>query len=170
MRLKDGRTIWFRPLLPDDAPFLVEIFEQMSFQSRYSRFNQSLDEPDIERVWHEAEQIAQAVAVNSRGVIAFVDTPGRHDVPVGAARYVRIAADVAELAVSVRDDYQRQGIGRRLVELLIEQARRDGIRRLTALVQNDNKGIWAMLNHLPVALERKTEGSYTEVSLDLALA
>ncbi len=169
MQLASGETVRFRPLLPDDAPYLVEIFERMSFQSRYRRFNQTLDQPDIERVWSEAEQIAHAVALNSRGIIAFTDTAERRDIPIGAARYVRADVNEAELAVSVRDDYQSQGIGRQLVNLLVEEARRDGLHRLTGLIQNDNPNVWAMLKHIPVELRRATEGSYTQVILDLDL-
>lgn len=167
MQLDSGEIVRFRPLMPDDAPFLVEIFERMSFQSRYRRFNQTLDQPDLERVWSEAEQIAHAVALNSRGIIAFTDTPERRDIPVGASRFVRTAADEAELAVSVRDDYQSQGIGRQLVQLLIDEARREGIHRLTGLIQNDNDSVWAMLKRIPVALHRTTEGGFSQVFLDL---
>jgi GNAT superfamily N-acetyltransferase len=50
---------------------------------------------------------------------------------VGVARYVRAGADpeVAEVAVTVVDDWQGRGLGRALLERLAARARREGVRR-----------------------------------------
>ena len=103
---KNDMVVRVRPLLAEDAPYLVDLFENMSQDSRYSRFLQTLDNIDMERVWSTAEQIAQGVAVNSHGLLAFCDTAERPDVPVAAARYIRLDSGQAEIGISVRDDMQ----------------------------------------------------------------
>lgn len=63
------------------------------------------------------------------------DPPG-----VGIARYVRVHDEpgVAEAAVAVVDDLQRQGLGRLLLESLAESARENGIERFRAYVSRSN--------------------------------
>ena len=87
-RTKTGRPIRVRPLVPEDAPYLVDLFENMGHESRYSRFLQTLDTIEMERVWSTAEQIAEGTAVNSDGLLAFCDMTERPDVPVAAVRPV----------------------------------------------------------------------------------
>ncbi len=164
-KTKKGVTVRIRPLLPSDTPHLVDIFEHMSADSRYSRFYQPLDHVAPERVWREAEAIAHTP--QQVGFIAFADLPGQPDAPVGAARYVCTGDDVAEAAVSVRDDMQGQGVGTQLLALLAEEARARDVHKLTALVQNSNKAIVRVLNRMPYQYERTAVGADIELALDL---
>lgn len=163
-----GQLVRVRPLLPDDAPYLIDIFENMSVDSRYRRFLQSLEKPSMEVVWSEAEQIAHAVAKNSRGLIAFADLPDHPDSPVGAARYVLVNDREGELAISVRDDMQRQGIGLRLSQLLVAEARKNGVERLTGVFQSDNEAVRKLVKHLDVRVTQTAEGAYVALQLHLA--
>jgi GNAT superfamily N-acetyltransferase len=60
---------------------------------------------------------------------------------VGVARYVRSNddAEVAELAVTVIDDWQGRGLGRLLLTRLTDRARREGVRRFSAVVLGQNR-------------------------------
>ena len=162
---KDGLAVRVRPLLPSDAPYLVDIFEHMSADSRYSRFHQSLDSVSPERARQEAENIAHTEA--QVGFIAFADLPDQLDAPIGAARYVEIGDGAAEAAVSVRDDRQGQGVGTRLMFLLVEEAQARGIHKLTATIQSANKAIIHLLNRLPYPHTRTAVGPDIELTLDL---
>ncbi len=164
---KNGLVVRVRPLLPEDAPYLVEIFEHMSADSRYLRFNQPLIHVAPERVWTEAETIAHLDP--QIGFIGFADLPEQSGVPIGAARCVCLGDGVAETAVSVRDDMQNQGIATNLLGILAEAAQKQGVRKLVATIQNANRPILRILNRLPYACTRKTIGPETEVELDLTL-
>lgn len=166
-KTKQGLLIKVRPLLPDDAPHLVAIFDHMSAESRYRRFNQPLQKLSRTRVWREAREIAATDPARSGGLLAFADLPDEPETAVAAARYVCTDETVAEAAISVRDDVQRQGIGARLMRLLAEMAREDGIESLVATVQNDNQGIWKVLQRLPSPTKRRYDGPYTHVTVDL---
>lgn len=166
---KTGLEIRVRYIEPDDAPFLVDIFEHMSSESRYRRFLQTLDHVSDTLVWREAERIANFHPDLAGGFIAFADVHDEVDVPIAAGRYVRFSQDldVAETAVSVRDDLHGLGIGTELLKLVAEEARRAGVIQLVATIQNENKAIWGALKHLPYAIEKKTQGAYADVMIDL---
>jgi acetyltransferase len=162
-----GLWIHVRPLMPQDAPYLVDLFENMGSASRYSRFLQPLDQVDLDIVWSEAEQIVEKVPATSYGVLAFVDLPERDDAPVAAARYVRLSPTRAEIAVSVRDDMQHKGIGTELMRLLTIRAGEEGIEQLVGTVQNSNAPMWAMLKKLDYRVESRSEGTYSEIIIHL---
>lgn len=166
-RAADDTLVTVRPLQPDDAPLLVEIFGRLGPESRYRRFNESVVNADDDRVWAEAEQIAHAVMRNSRGLLAFADTPDIENTPIGGVRYVMTGPEEAELAVSVVDEYQGRGIGTRLVELMVEEARAAGLKRLVGLVRNDNAGVFGLLRKLPFVVDRKLEGEVTTITVHL---
>ncbi len=162
-----GLPVRVRHLRTSDAPFLLQIFEHMSSESRYHRFNQPVDNVSDERKWEEAERIARTNPQRSGGFIAFADLPGESNVAVAAARYVCIGEEVAEAAMSVVDALQRQGLGTHLMTMLVDLARRDGIKYLTADIRNDNRGIWKILDRLPYAIRRDREGAFSQIVVDL---
>lgn len=162
-----GIWIKVRPLWSQDAPYLVDLFENMGSESRYNRFLQSLDEVDLDLIWSEAEQIAENVKTVSYGLLAFVDLPERDSALVGAARYVRLSPTRAEVAVSVRDDMQRKGIGTEMMRLLIAHAKKQGIEQLVGTVQNGNAPMWAVLKKLDHRVESHPDSSYSEMIIHL---
>lgn len=162
-----GREVRVRRLQPDDAPYLIAMFENLSDESRYRRFQQRFDQPDMDRLWTQAEQIASEVRSRAVGLLAFADLPGHPEAPVGAARYVRTAEDEAEVALTVIDEFQREGLGTELALRLIELAKRDGVRRLVGVVLNDNQGVWSLLRRLPYEVTRQMEGSDTLIAIHI---
>jgi ribosomal protein S18 acetylase RimI-like enzyme len=70
------------------------------------------------------------------------------DTPLGAAwyrfwsaenhSYGFVAPEVPELGLAVRPEFRRQGVGARLLRALLEQAGREGIRRVSLSVELEN--------------------------------
>lgn len=162
---RTGIIINVRPLLAEDAPYLVDLFEHMGSESRYNRFMQAVDNVGIDQVWVEAERIAKQTNGQSCGLVAFADMTDRKDTPVGAARFVKLSSHQAEIAVSVRDDMQHMGIGTHLLNMLIKLAAEQGIDQLFGTIQNSNASMWAMLKKLGHRMERQPEGSYSIVTI-----
>lgn len=161
---KDGQRISVRPLKPEDAHYLVDLFEHMGPESRYLRFNLALTNPDPELVWTEAQRLAQIDPERDGAWLAFCDLPNQPGAAVGGARYVRIDATTAEASLAVRDDMQNKGIGTELLQLLIEQARLAGISKLVANVQRGNRALWRLLQRSGIDVNIESSGSYTEIS------
>lgn len=164
---KSGQVVVARPLTTYDAPYLVQIFERMSAESRYRRFQQSLENPSPKQVWEEAEKIAQMSADEQGGLIVFRQRPFRLDVPVAAARYVILSETTAEIAISVIDEMQGQGIGSWLLQTTVAQAREQGIQTLVGMALNDNEVIWHLLDRLPFPYKRKPDGLTADIEIDL---
>jgi len=169
IRTKSDYLLHIRHLQEGDAPYLVDLFEHMGPESRYRRFLQSLDNPKPGLVWREAERIAQADSATHDGLIAFADLPHQLDAPVAVVRYVMVEPGVAEIALSVRDDMQGQGIGTQMLQMLTIHARDAGVKTLVATAQNENEAIWTVLEKLPFPMVRKPEGVCSNLEIDLAV-
>lgn len=164
---RDGTAVSVRLLRRKDVGHLVDLFEHMGPESRYRRFHQPTDNVTPEQVWAEAEKIATAVPDEQIGLIAFSELPGEGEVAVGAARIVWLSDSVAEVAMSVRDDRQGQGIGKRLLAMVLELAQITGAESVVGLVQNDNAPMWYLFDQLPYPMKRTIDGAESEIELDL---
>jgi acetyltransferase len=140
--LADGQAITIRPIRPEDEPLLIEFHHTLSERTVYARYSQylSLDQ----RSAHE--RLSRVCFVDYDREIALVaereDTAGRARQIIAVGRLVRLTnPDDAELALVVSDAWQRQGIGARLMEQLLQVARQERIARLIAYVRVDNRGM-----------------------------
>ncbi|MEA3334422.1 MAG: GNAT family N-acetyltransferase [Chloroflexota bacterium] len=159
----DGTRIWVRPERPDDAPLLVDLFEHLSDQSRFQRFSKVLDRPDRERVMVEADRLAERIPPEEYAWLAFADLPDQQAAPIAAARLAKVADDTAEVAVVVRDDLQLRGIGSRLLNYVLDQARIHGMNRLTATFRSDNRAVWRLLGYSPYHVTWEMHGTQVDV-------
>jgi acetyltransferase len=153
---------------PQDAVNLVALFDHLSTQSRYQRFNEMLTNPDPDMVWQTAQRMATVDPKAGAAWLAFADLPGEPNAPVAGARYMRQPNHKsAEVSVAVRDDLHQQGIGSELLLFLARHARNNGVERLVATFDTGNKGVWRLVHGAPFAVITTVHGSETEVTLDL---
>jgi GNAT superfamily N-acetyltransferase len=135
IRLRDGRRVLVRPVIPEDARRLQEDLTRMSWQSRLFRFHRRLSRLG-------REQLHYLAAVDQRTHAAWgalsLDEPGMPG--VGVARYVveQDDARTARAVITVIDDYQRVGLGMALLEMLRVTAHENGVTRLIGHVLPEN--------------------------------
>lgn len=156
-----------RPMQPEDAVHLIDIFENMGLESRYTRFNLALPTPDPEAVKREAAEMSDFDRPENDGWLAFADLPGKPNVPVAGIRYVYTVPGEAEIALSVRDDMQNKGIGTALVAFLFEQAKKAGLTRLIGVTQRNNRPLARILSKAPYPIKRTPDGSYLHLEVSL---
>lgn len=130
-----------RPIRSEDAPALGRLFERLSPETVYRRFHQPVRRPRQSTLVYLADvdhQRRDALVAEVDGEI------------VGVARYDRLAdgADDAEIAVLVEDDWQRHGLGRRLVEALAREAAARGVQVFTAVMLGENAAALHLLRSL----------------------
>ncbi len=91
--------------------------------------------------WSEEDLSYLSDDVDHRRHEALVAVEPGSDRGLGIARFFRKPGEpeTAEVAVAVADDWQGRGIGTELLTRLTERARREGIRRYTAVVATDNR-------------------------------
>ncbi len=138
--LRDGARVTLRQLTRDDRQRLAASFSRLTEEPRYRRFfttKNELSEADLD----------YRVDVDHRDHEAIIAIDPETDELVGVARYVRLTEDgeVAEVAVTVADDWQQRGLGRALLDRLTYRARQEGVRCFSALVQNDNRASFGLL-------------------------
>jgi acetate---CoA ligase (ADP-forming) len=156
--LRDGSTMRLRPPRASDAAELLEFFRSLSDRSLYLRFHghPSVDErlvkPVLDPDWLE------------RGALV-----GTHrGQTVALANYVRLRDPRrAEVAFAVHDEFQRRGIGTRLLEQLAELARSAGIEEFVAEVMGENMAMLGVFADAGFAVTRTSAAGVTEVRLGL---
>lgn len=152
-RARNGTTITLRATREDDAGLLQELVRGLSLRSRYHRFFYAVHELPPETL-HRFTHNEPHEAMN---LIALVPCHGR-EVPVAMAQYVANDYPVqAEFAVVVADEWQREGLGRRLVETLACIARAAGIESIRGDILAENVSMQRMMLKMGFELEMHPE-------------
>jgi L-amino acid N-acyltransferase YncA len=162
--IDSGMRLIFRLIRPDDKDLLHEGFRRLSDHSRYERFFTHLETLSEEQlrylteVDHENHSAWLAIAVHD----------GERDQGVGVGRWIRFGnePDVAEVAVTVIDEFHRKGIGRTLLYLCAKSALSKGVRAFRGWVLYDNKATLRMLERAG-AVRGRWESGVFEVTVPL---
>lgn len=166
IQLRDGTAAMVWPLLKSDRAKLVEEFEKLSTESRHQRF--------LSPVAHLSESMLRHLVDDVDGVdhVALVLVAEVEDGvfdPLAIARMVRYddMPDAADLAVTVRDDWQGRGVASALLDVLVRH-RPPGVTHVLTEVAVDNPASLAMLRRLGhTQVEQSGPSSYdVEVDLD----
>ncbi len=141
-----GQTIVVRPIRPEDAAAHAAFFARLSPEDVRYRFFSALRELS-------AEQIARLTQVDYAREMAFVAV--RDGETVGVGRIVReTGSDEGEFAVAVQPDTKGSGIGRHLMQRLIDWSRAQGMREMVGLVLSDNAPMLAFVRRLGFSVKR----------------
>lgn len=138
--LADGTRASLRLIRADDREELRRQFRGLSPAARYRRFLSFRSELSDEALRY----LTELDGVDHLALVATVDSHDlKREVLLGIARFVRLAdePEVAEAAVTVIDEAQGKGLGRILLEALVESARERGIRAFRATVLAENAPI-----------------------------
>ena len=141
-------------------------FAGLSEQSRYMRFMQHLSELTPRLV----QQFTQIDDTREMALVALDETSGDEAI-VGIARYVAQSekGESAEFAIVLADAWQGYGLGRALMEILIEGARRRGLRRLVGSILAVNTPMRALATARGFAVHPDPDDArHVIATLDLA--
>jgi len=166
-KLEPRLAVSIRPIRPADATLIANAVRYTSDRTYQRRFHGP-------RPRFSPRVLSYLTEIDGENHFALIAVErDRPDRLVAVARFVRYhdRPTEAEFAITVHDPYQGQGIGRRLLELLVEAARERGITRLRALIQSDNDPMMRLLRRvLPQArLEDRSDRECT-YSADITAA
>jgi acetyltransferase len=100
--------------------------------------------------------------------IAFVAEPAGSNEIAGIGRLVKShIGDEAELAVIVSDQYQKRGIGTALVQQLVDFARDEKLRQITATVMFQNRPMQKVFERAGFRLSQSRDPESLTATLDL---
>lgn len=164
--LRDGRPVTIRLMRPDDRQRLIDAFARLDRQSIYTRFfsfRKELPQGPLDRI-DRIDLVHLAALVVTLG-------HGDDETVIASATYVAdTAADgqrQAEVAFTVEEDFQGQGLAGRLLAALAGIARRHGIARLTAEVLAGNAPMLAVFERSGLPLRQQRTGDVLQLTLDL---
>lgn len=150
-----GQPIELRLIQSQDAGLLVDLFHHLSPETKRLRFHLYMERFPEERVWREAITLSSLDPQRHVAVVAVITETDGEEHAVGVARFARdtFTATEAEIAVVVRDDFQRKGLGRILVTKLAEKARELGITHFAGWVMVENVSLMRLIKKLEVKIE-----------------
>lgn len=157
----DGRALVLRPIEPGDAEALRRAFARLTPEQVRLRLFHRVNELPLE----VARRMA---AVDPDKTIAYVAVDAAGEIRGEARIHVDEVTDTGEFAVAVDPAFTQQGIGRRLMTRLAEDARRRGLYEVWGDVLADNRTMLEFVKTL--GAERRShpdEPSVVRVSLRL---
>ncbi len=143
--LPDGRTVTIRPIRPEDSDLEQDFVKRMSDESKYYRFMDTLRE------------LTQAMLVRftqidydrEMALIATIPDEEGKELQIGVSRYVTNPdGESVEFALAVADDWQKHGVGRKLMTALIQSARMKGYRAVVGDVLALNSKMFRLMTSL----------------------
>jgi GNAT superfamily N-acetyltransferase len=164
VELADGTSVRIRPIVAADKERIAQGLADLSPESRYLRFLQSVDHLS-------AEELAYLTEIDYRTHFAWGAELAREagHRGIGLARYVCQSDDptTAEAAVAVLDEYQGKGLGGILLTLLAESAHENGVERFRSYVLSGNRKVLGALDR--PGIERHDEDDMVRFDIPLPL-
>ncbi len=165
--LKNGLHVTIRAIRPDDEEAFIAAFKELESRTVYLRFFGP-------KKGLSPQELKQAIEVDFTGTVALVTCiqDGGSEKIIGAGRYIVFGdaepPDRAEVAFTVEEDYQGQGIGSMTLRHLIRIAKERGIAHFHADVLRENRGMLAVFNRSGLPVKQKHVEGVVHVTLSLA--
>jgi RimJ/RimL family protein N-acetyltransferase/acyl CoA:acetate/3-ketoacid CoA transferase beta subunit len=145
--IKDGSTVLLRPVKPTDERIVQEFFYSMSDHEVYYRFLHAMKafpRKDMQRL----------VNVDYHHEMAIVAVTGKigHEQVVGLGRYMLGHDEMPEVDFAVQDKFQGKGLGRAIMNSLVDIAKNRGIKGISACVMTENQASLRILYSLGYAV------------------
>lgn len=152
-QMNDGQVVTIRPIRPEDADMEQEFVKNMSDESRYYRFMDTLRELTqtmlVRFTQIDYDREMALVATITKELEDNVDGVEPYEHQIGVARYVvNPDGESVEFALAVGDDWQKCGVGRKLMTALIECARMKGYRAVVGDVLSTNAKMFRLMTSL----------------------
>jgi GNAT superfamily N-acetyltransferase len=152
LSMPDEYGLVITPAYPPDLHTLIALFDRSSAASRRQRFHGT-----VRRI---PDQYLHDVACGAPGVVTRLARDVKRDPSgdcvIAVASAVPESADRAELAVWVDDQWQRRGVGMRVLRAVLDQLRADGVRSAVAYLEPGNTAANALARSLARVLDAPT--------------
>jgi RimJ/RimL family protein N-acetyltransferase len=158
--LRSGQEVAIRPIEPSDEEELRAFVRRLSPESRRFRFFapiQELSDGFAYRLTHVDAVTRDALVATLPGETA-IRAVGRFD---------RVDDESVEVAFTVEDSMQGQGLATELLWLLAERARDFGYRKLVAVVLPENRKMLSVFHDCGLPCVTRWEEGNVRVELEL---
>ena len=141
LTLADGRTIFVRPIRPEDEPLYGPFFEAVTAGDLRRRFFEAVK--DFGHAF-----VARFTQIDYAKAMAFIALDEATGEMLGVARLHDSAGDSGEYAILVRSDLKTLGLGWQLMQMVIAYARAKGLRCIEGQVLRENSPMLSMCREL----------------------
>jgi acetyltransferase len=164
-KLKDGRDVLLRPIRPEDEIAHYTFLDKLEPQDIYYRFFGVVSS----RMSHR--EMARLTQIDYDREMAFIATARGERGEPETLGVVRTLTDpdntVAEYAIIARSDLKGQGLGRKLMQKMIDYCRARGTPEIIGQILPDNRPMIGLARALGFSAEHDSEENVTVVRLKL---
>ncbi|MCF8142338.1 MAG: bifunctional acetate--CoA ligase family protein/GNAT family N-acetyltransferase [Deltaproteobacteria bacterium] len=161
---RDGRPYGIRPIKPEDASLLIQLFSTLSRKSVYYRFLSPLKALPPQMV----SLFTQIDYDRDMALVAVEHRDGEERL-LGVARLmVEPGGERGEFAVVIGDSWQGLGIGARLMEDLLAIGKERGMEEIWGLVLPENKTMLNLAQKLGFSIRPSEDRRVYRVALRLS--
>ncbi|MBE2185116.1 MAG: bifunctional acetate--CoA ligase family protein/GNAT family N-acetyltransferase [Anaerolineae bacterium] len=165
---KQGLTVQFRPIRPEDEPLVVKFHETLSERTVYLRYLYAMQLS--ERIGHD--RLSRLCFIDYAREMALVVT--RNNPYDGTTEIMAIGrlskmrhTSGAEYAVIVSDRFQHQGLGKELLRRLIQVARDEKVSTISGNVLADNAEMIRLVEQFGFTLKPTDKAAILRAELNL---
>jgi acyl-CoA hydrolase/GNAT superfamily N-acetyltransferase len=161
-RLGNGKSITFRPLLPSDEFAFRNFFYSLKAETIYYRFFYQrglFSHKTIQEQWATVDYR------KNMSIIGLTSEGGHKDI-MAIGSYAEAEKGWAEVALVVREDFQGQGIGSRLLKVLEKIALENNYKGFIATVLRENTGMLHVFQKQYPKCRIASEGSEVAIEMD----
>jgi len=161
--MRDGHLVTIRPIAADDAPLLADFYCRLSDRTRQLRFHARRNSPSPEECEVESNWLTELDPANKVAWVALVEEESEEQIVAVVQLAGSQNSAEAEWAVVVRDDFQNQGLGTRMLRLLVATARSMDIQHLVAWVMAENLPLLHIVHKLGLNVLAETRYGETYI-------
>jgi len=161
--LADGTLIGTGFVVPEDVDRLERGYKKLSLKTKMFRFHYGKNNLST----YEKEYLVNVDNYNHLAIGA-VDLDKSYDIGIAVIRYIKDETDptIAEVALTVIDEYQNKGIGIHLYNEMLEHACKNGIKLLVNCVMKENTTMLNILEKIGGEIKDSSGNQYLiEVNL-----
>jgi acetyltransferase len=157
-QLSDGSNIVIRPIRPEDAELEQAFVRELSEESRYFRFMNSIQELSPAML----VRFTQIDYSREIALLAVKETHGhktdQKELEVGVARYATNPdGESCEFAIVIADNMHGKGLGSKLMTVLMDAARERGLKVMQGEVLSQNNHMLKLMKNLGFTIETSKE-------------
>lgn len=167
-KLRDGTPLTIRPIRPEDEPLIVKFHGTLSEETVHFRYfhtskleTRTAHERLTRTCFNDYDREIALVAVRQDPITL------EHQI-IGVGRLIRIhGANEGEFAIVISNNCQRQGLGTRLLQLLVQVGKQEGLKKIFGEILPDNHGMLRVANKVgfTTSFDQFTEAIHTQIEL-----
>lgn len=159
-----GKTITIRPINLQDMTLEQDFIDHLSPETKHYRFFGAIN--------HVSDTVLKSLCdIDGKNSMAFIATENSNgkEIEIGVCRYVFSEnPDVHEMALTIADAWQHNGLGKLLMTHLMSYAKSHGIQTLYAVELAENPQMHALSKELGMLAKRDPDDCH-QVIYSLAL-